>query len=152
VKGRRHGEALVRGLALKRFLGDSRLVVFGEQNFPWNATAASHLVTRSLGTRVLVHHIEDIRARSSRASDAEVDALWLERRGRYVERGVAPVELRQALRTYLAVRSILEEEKALGSTALAISSRAAGAMSPASPRCWLAKRGTSHPATATTAP
>jgi L-fucose isomerase-like protein len=114
VKGCRHGEALVRGLALKRFLRDSRLVVFGEQNFPWNATAASHLVTKSLGTRVLVRPIEEIRARASRATDAAVDALWRERRGRYVERGVAPAELRQALRTFLSIRSILEEEKALG--------------------------------------
>ena len=114
VSGRRHGESLVRALAMKRFLRDSRLVVFGEQNFPWNATAASHLLTRSLGTRVLVRPLEDIRARAPGFPEAAVDAMWRERRRRYTESGVAPRELRQALRSFLSIRSILEEERALG--------------------------------------
>jgi L-fucose isomerase-like protein len=114
VSGRRHGEALVRSLALKRMLRDSRFVVFGEQNFPWNATAASQLMTRSLGTRVLVRPIEAIRARYGSFPEAAVDALWRERKGRYIEGGVAAPELRQALRIFLSVRSILEEERALG--------------------------------------
>jgi hypothetical protein len=46
------GRALLRAWGTRRFLARSRMVVFGEQNFPWNATAAGHLLTRSLGTRL----------------------------------------------------------------------------------------------------
>lgn len=114
VRNNAHGLDLLRAVAMKRFLAGSRLVVFGEQNFPWNAPAAGHLVTRSLGTRLVVRPLSDIRSRYPRYSDAAVDALWAQRRGRYVEKAVRPAELRQALRTYLAIREILEEEEALG--------------------------------------
>lgn len=114
VRNTAHGLDLLRSLAMKRFLADSRLVVFGEQNFPWNAPAAGHFVTRSLGTQIIVRPLEDIRSRYAAYSDADVDSLWVARRGRYIEKAVRPAELRQALRTYLAIREILEEERALG--------------------------------------
>ena len=40
VENRRHGLALLRSLALRRQLQGASLVVFGVQNFPWNAHAA----------------------------------------------------------------------------------------------------------------
>ena len=114
VRNNAHGLDLLRALAMKRFLADSRLVVFGQQNFPWNAHAAGHLVTQSLGTQIVVRPLQDIRTRYAAYSDADVDALWAERRGRYVEKSVRPDELRQALRTYLAIAEILKQERALG--------------------------------------
>jgi L-fucose isomerase-like protein len=114
VKDNRHGLALLRALGMRRMLRDGRLVVFGEQNFPWNAPAAGHLVTQSLGTDIVVRPMADIRGRYGRFSDADVDAAWRQRKERYVEKAVRPEELRQAVRTYLAIREVLEEEKALG--------------------------------------
>lgn len=114
VRDNRHGLALLRALGMRRMLPGSRLVVFGEQNFPWNAPAAGHLVTHSLGTEVVVRPIAEVTERAGAFGDADVDAVWQQRRARYVERGVRPGELRQAVRTYLAVREILAEEKALG--------------------------------------
>jgi len=114
VRDGRAGLALLRALGLRRMLRGSRLVVFGEQNFPWNAPAAGHLVTESLGTEIVVRPMSDIRERYGQFSDEAVDAVWAERRSRYVEGTVQPAELRQAVRTYLAVRSILEEDRALG--------------------------------------
>lgn len=114
VRNNRHGLALLRALAMKRFLADSRIVVFGEQNFPWNAPVAGHLITRRLGTKIIVRGLDEIRSRYARYSDADVKALWEKRRGRYVQKTVRPEELDQAIRTYLAVKSILEDERALG--------------------------------------
>ena len=108
----RHGMALVRSLAVRRFLASAKVVVFGEQNFPWNAPAAGHLVTESLGTRIEVRTIDDIRRRYDRYGDAEVARVWAKRKARYIEKGVRADDLRQAVRTYLAIRSILEEERA----------------------------------------
>ncbi len=114
VRDNRHGLALLRALAMKRFLAGSKLVVFGEQNFPWNAPAAGHLVTESLGTRILVRPLADIRVRAAQFSDDEVQCLWAERKGRYREKDVRPDQLLQAVRSYLAIKTILEEEQALG--------------------------------------
>lgn len=114
VRDNRHGLALLRALAMKRFLADTKLVVFGEQNFPWNATAAGHLVTRSLGTRILVRPLADIRQRAAQYSEAEVQRTWAERRGRYVVKDVRPDQLTLAVRSYLGIKAILEEEGALG--------------------------------------
>ena len=115
VRHNAHGIALLRALALKRLLADSRLVVFGEQNFPWNATAGGHLITQSLGTRILVHPLAAFRDRYPSFSDAEVARVWAERKGtRYREANVRPADLMQAVRTYLAIQSVLEEERALG--------------------------------------
>ena len=114
VKNNRHGLALLRALGVRRLLRDARLVVFGEQNFPWNATAGGHLITESLGARIVVRSLDDIRRRYARISDADADRAWREREGRYAPLTVRPDELRQAVRTYLAIREILEEERALG--------------------------------------
>ena len=114
VRDQCSGLALLRSLSMRRHLLDSRLVVFGEQNFPWNAYAAGHLVTDRLGTEIVVRPIADIRERATAVSPADVGAVWSERQGRYAEEGVRPEELRQALRTYLGIKRILEDEKALG--------------------------------------
>jgi L-fucose isomerase-like protein len=107
-----HGITLLKSLAMKRFLKQSKIVTFGEQNFPWNANAAGHLFRESLGIEIVVRPISDIRQRCERFSDAEVSELWKRRKGRYVEKGGKPEELRQAIRTYFAIKSILEEQKA----------------------------------------
>lgn len=114
VNSIRHGQALLRALAMRRLLHNSRLVVFGEQNFPWNAPAAGHLVTRTLGLEIVVRSITELRDRYPKYSNQQLDALWKEREGRYRVSSVRPEELHQALRTYLALKEILEEEKALG--------------------------------------
>lgn len=114
VRGNRHGAALLRSLAMRRFLRGTSLVVFGEQNFPWNAHVAGRFVTESLGTRIVVRPLADIRAQSAGISDDAVEAVWAERQARYEAVSVRPEDLRQAVRTYLAIRRILEEEQALG--------------------------------------
>lgn len=114
VRDVREGKALLRSLAVRRLLRGSAMVVFGEQNFPWNAHAASGGIERHLGMKTVVRSLADLRARAARVGDAEIDALWAARRGRYVEDGVRPEELRTALRVAAAVRSILREEAALG--------------------------------------
>jgi L-fucose isomerase-like protein len=114
VRNARQGQVLARALAVRRLLRGSRMVVFGEQNFPWNAPAAGHLVTATLGTTFGVRPIRDIREQAARFTDADVARVWAERRDRYEEAGVRPDELGSAVRTYLGVRSILEEERALG--------------------------------------
>jgi len=114
VRHNRHGLALLRALAMKRFLAQAKIVVFGEQNFPWNATDGGQLVTESLGTRIIVRSLADMRDRYAQFSDEEVACVWAERKGRYIEQDVRPDQLMNAVRTYLAIKSILEEEQALG--------------------------------------
>lgn len=114
VRSVREGKALLCALAMRRFLKGSSLVVFGDQNFPWNAHAASGGITAGLGMRVAVRPLSDIRGRAARVPDAEIDALWAARRGRYAVDGVKPGELGIALRTAAAIRAVLREEKALG--------------------------------------
>jgi len=108
------GLSYLRALGMKRLLNNSSLVVFGEQNFPWNASAASYLVTENLGTRIIVRPIAEIRSRYPEVSEAAIDELWKSRKGRYINSTVRSDELRQALRSTIAIQSILEEEKALG--------------------------------------
>lgn len=112
ARNSRHGEAIVRSLAVKRFLATANIVVFGEQNFPWNATAAGHFMTRSLGTRILVEPLEAIRSRMSRFTDQQVRQVWSQRQGRYTLGNVHPEALDEAIRVYLAIREILESHKA----------------------------------------
>ncbi|MCK5739465.1 hypothetical protein KAH55_09800, partial [bacterium] len=115
VNNDKEGLALLKALAMKRFLQNSKLVVFGEQNFPWNATAGGHLVTEKLGTKILVRPMSDIREQYPDISDAAVETVLAQRLGeRYVVDRVLPEELEQAVRTYLAIKNILEAEKALG--------------------------------------
>lgn len=115
VNNHHEGAALVKALAMKRFLKESKIVVFGEQNFPWNAHAIGDRVTKNLGTEIVVRPLEDIRQRYSKFSQDEVWQEWQARpRDRYVEHGVARPWLLQALQTSRAIQDILEEERALG--------------------------------------
>ncbi|MBD3376207.1 hypothetical protein GF406_14315 [candidate division KSB1 bacterium] len=107
-----HALKLVKAYAVKRFLRHSRMVVFGEQNFPWNAHAAGHLVEENLGTRIMVRSITDIRSRYDSISDEQVAAVWQERQERYSVKSVRSRELDQAIRVYLAIKRVLQEEKA----------------------------------------
>ncbi|HZJ23246.1 MAG TPA: hypothetical protein VFD54_08050 [Anaerolineales bacterium] len=115
IRNSREGIALLKALSLKRFLRDSRMVVIGKQNFPWNAHAVGDRVTRQLGPDVIVHSLEDMRSRYPKFTVADIQAVRATRLPhRYEEQGVRTEELDQAIRTYLAIRDILEEEKALG--------------------------------------
>jgi L-fucose isomerase-like protein len=107
--------ALLRALALKRFLSGRRMVVIGEQNFPWNAHAVGDRVTARLGTEVTVHSLEDMRGRYAKFTTADIQRVRATRlAGRYEEGGVRPEALDQAILTYLAIRDLLEVEQALG--------------------------------------
>jgi L-fucose isomerase-like protein len=108
------GLSLLRALATKRFLATSRLVVFGEQNFPWNATSAGHLVKARLGTSIDVLPLSAFRDRRAGFSTAEVEAVWAARSPRYVVGNVLDDHLDTAIRTYLAIRDVLAERKAFG--------------------------------------
>jgi len=106
------GKTLIRALATRRFLSDSRMVVFGEQNFPWNATSAGHLVTRHLGTRIDVLPLSAFRDRRASVTEAAVRQAWDAHSARFVRKDVRQEELDTAIRTYLSIRSILEERRA----------------------------------------
>ncbi|MBN1126079.1 MAG: hypothetical protein JXA82_13815 [Sedimentisphaerales bacterium] len=112
AKNQKHGETLVRSLTIRRFLLSAKVVVFGKQNFPWNAVAAGHLITENLGTKIIVRTLDDIRNRYDRFTEQQVEDLWQQRRARYVDKNVRSKELTKAIRIYLAIRSILQEEKA----------------------------------------
>jgi hypothetical protein len=115
VRNSREGIALLKALALKRFLSDNRMVVIGEQNFPWNAHAVGDRVTSSVGTKVVVHSLDDMRSRYTKFTAADIQHVRATRLShRYEEQGVQPADLNQAILTYLAIREILEDEKALG--------------------------------------
>jgi len=115
VKNSREGIALLKALALKRFLSNSRMVVFGEQNFPWNAHAVGNRLSQCLGIEVIVHSLDNMRSRYDKFSEADIEHVRTTRLpNRYEEQGVRPEALDQAIRTYLAIREILQEEKALG--------------------------------------
>ena len=115
VRNSREGIALLKGLALKRFLSASRMLVLGQQNFPWNAYAVGDRVTRQLGTEVIVRSLEEMRARYPKFTADEIQHVRATRLStRYVEGGVRSEDLDQGIRTYLAIREILEEERALG--------------------------------------
>jgi len=114
VKNHNYGITYLKALAMRRFLKTSKLVVFGEQNFPWNVPAAAHLFTESLGTKFVVRDISDYRKISKTFSDELVKKVWNERKHRYIEKSVQPEMLKESVRIYLAIKSILEEEKALG--------------------------------------
>jgi L-fucose isomerase-like protein len=116
VRNHAEGVTLMKALAMKRFLRQSKIVVFGEQNFPWNASAAGDRVTQSLGLQIAIRSLEDFRARYAKFSDADVDRVWEVRcsSGRYREQGVRLADRRQAVRTYLAIREVLQEENAIG--------------------------------------
>jgi L-fucose isomerase-like protein len=114
VENRRDGCALLRALAVKRQLRGATLAVFGVQNFPWNAHAAGAHMERALGIKVRVHDLEPVRARAATITDAEAQACWSERASRYRERGVTRPALLAAIKTWLAIREILVDTRAIG--------------------------------------
>jgi len=114
VKSCEQGQWLLKALAMRRFFKGSRLLVFGEQNFPWNAYAVGMKMKESLGTEIVVKPLSAIRARYERFDDAAVNKLWTERKERFDAGTVKPEELTHAIRSYLAIKSILEDEKAIG--------------------------------------
>ena len=110
-----HALQIVRALAVRRFLRGSKLILFGEQNFPWNALAAGSYLQKTVGIESCVKPLSAFRAQYAEITDAQVDAVWaLRKADRYVDDGLKPEELRHALRTYLAIRTVLLEEKAIG--------------------------------------
>ncbi len=113
VQSSREGLALLRALGMRRMLRNSSMVVFGKQNFPWNAPVAGHHVSDSVGTRIVVRTLAEIRDRASAVTDTATAQLWEERCGRYRKMGVGEAGLTTALRTTLAIRAILEEEHAM---------------------------------------
>jgi hypothetical protein len=114
VENRRHGLALLRALAVKRQLAGASLAVFGVQNFPWNAHAAGAHMERALGLRVEVHELDPVRERAAAISDARATDFWFERAGRYRENGVGKAGLMTAIKTWLAIREVLERTRAIG--------------------------------------
>ncbi len=114
VKNNQEGLTLLRALGMKRFLGNSKLVVFGTQNFPWNAHAAGHLVTDNLSIKIIVKPLSAYRDLYHQFSDEHIIKVWSERCARYENISCNNNELQTAVRTYLSIKSILEQEKALG--------------------------------------
>lgn len=114
VENRRHGLDLLRGLALRRLLAGARLAVFGAQNFPWNAHAAGAHLGRALGLQVDVHDLDAVRARAAAIADEEALAFWRPRASRYREAGVAAPWLLAGVKTWLAIREVLERTRAIG--------------------------------------
>ena len=114
VENRCHGLNLLRGLALRRQFAGARLAVFGVQNFPWNAHAAGAHLGRALGLQVDVHDLDPVRERAAAISDTEALALWQGRAARYRENGVARPWLLTAIKTWIAIREVLEQTRALG--------------------------------------
>jgi hypothetical protein len=106
------GRTLLKAFGTRRFLAESRMVVFGEQNFPWNALSAGHNLTRSLGTRIEVLPLSSFRDRYARFSDDDVSRVWEARKARYIRKDVRPAEFDKAVRVYLSIKSILEERRA----------------------------------------
>ncbi|MAT45037.1 MAG: hypothetical protein CL609_22115 [Anaerolineaceae bacterium] len=115
VRNNREGLVLMKAFAMKRFLKQSKIVVFGEQNFPWNASAAGFKVTETLGLQISIRPIQNFRDRYDKFTNTEVEAVIKKRLGkRYLLQGVQNTDLQQAIRTYLAIREILIEERAIG--------------------------------------
>jgi L-fucose isomerase-like protein len=69
---------------------------------------------RALGLKVQVHELDPVRDHATRISDAEAQAFWQARSGRYRQNGVTTAALMTAIKTWLAIRHVLEETKALG--------------------------------------
>jgi len=104
---------VVRSLAMKRFFHKSKIVVFGKQNFPWNANAHGDMFKKSLGLDISVHSLQDFRDSYEKITDEQAETVWRQRKGRYIEKGVRKQELEKAIRIYLAIKPVLEKEKAL---------------------------------------
>ncbi len=115
VRNHRDGIERVKALAMRRFLRNSRLIVFGEQNFPWNAHAVGDRMRKLLGTEILARPLEAFRRHYPAVKDREIREVIDQRLNQRYRLGTVQTdELLQAVRTYLAIRAVLQEEKALG--------------------------------------
>ena len=112
AKNMKNGELVLKSLAVKRMLATAKMVVFGEQNFPWNANAAGHLIKNSLGTEIIVKPISEIKNRYKNFTDEEVGEAWENKKNHYIINTVKKDQLKEAVRVYLSIKLILEEEKA----------------------------------------
>lgn len=114
VKNNREGIGLVKALAMKRFLSQGKMVVFGEQNFPWNVYAVGSRVSQNLRTQIVVRSLDDVRSLYPGFTQKEVEQVLATRLvGRYQQQAVRLEELDQAIRIYLAIRKILQDERAM---------------------------------------
>jgi len=115
ARNHRDGIERVKALAMRRFLRTSRLIVFGKQNFPWNADAVGDRMRKLLGTEILVRPLEAFRRHYPAVKDREIREVIDQRLNQRYRLGTVKTdELLQAVRTYLAIRAVLQEEKALG--------------------------------------
>lgn len=115
ARNHRDGIERVKALAMRRFLRTSRLIVFGKQNFPWNADAVGDRMRKLLGTEILVRPLEAFRRPYPAVKDREIREVIDQRLNQRYRLGTVKTdELLQAVRTYLAIRAVLQEEKALG--------------------------------------
>ena len=108
------GMILLKAMAVKKFLASSKMVVFGKQNFPWNALAAGKFMKENIGTQLIVKPLESFREAGKNFSDKELLDFWKEHESRYIDNIPARGELLTALRTYFGIRTVLDEEKACG--------------------------------------
>ena len=106
------GITLVKALAVKKFLSASRMVVFGKQNFPWNAICAGKFMRERIGTQLIVKSLESFREAGAKYSDQELLDFWKQRESRYINQCPDPAALINALRTYFGIRTVLDEEQA----------------------------------------
>lgn len=114
VKNCAEGNMLLRALRVKKFLANGKMVVFGKQNFPWNALAGGKLIKDNIGTQLIIRPLESFREAGAKFSDGELLAYWEEHKARYIDQVPGHGELVKALRTWFGIKSVLEEEKAFG--------------------------------------
>ena len=61
IESNHEGVILLKAMAVKKFLAKSRMVVFGKQNFPWNAFAGAKGIEESLGLQLVIKSLSDYR-------------------------------------------------------------------------------------------
>ena len=114
IERNHEGVILLKAMAVKKFLAKSRMVVFGKQNFSWNAFAGAKGIEESLGLQLVVKSLADFRQAGEKYTDAELLDYWSKRQGRYLDDIPQKPELVTALRTWFGIRDILDAEKAIG--------------------------------------
>jgi len=106
------GLDFLRALALKKWLRTARMLVFGEQNFPWNANAVGGHFTASLGVEIEALPMSAIYSRMKKVSAAET-SKWRDALYGCKTVSTLPEELDQALHMYAAIRALLIEHRAM---------------------------------------
>ena len=114
VENCEEGVTLLRAMAVKKFIANSRMVVFGKQNFPWNVLAGGKMIRDSIGMQLVVKPLEAFREAGKKYSDEELLTFWEDHKDRYINQVPDQKELITALRTYFGIRDIMDEEKACG--------------------------------------